>query len=341
MKNRILFFWGIIMLTKISQGQEYILFEKQQSLNHKMIVPGIFLSQNDVLLKHGDTTLTVFNFYFYNDKTDVWGLDLKALEDSQKDISLLRNDVLICAVPLIKPGEQLQYIKLTPAELEKLKIISIKELLLNTVPSLFTHVTTRKASMPSLKSLKYDLIIKDGTDYFKVIQPVLVSQFIIYSAEWYFPNHFKDGVLNASYPNYIKTYNMQDFDKIDNEVRRSFIWRELQNRIYVSKIENIKAYHPIYHYWEFPGRGARRFSIKDRIFDQAHPGLGSFDFLPKIGVLNCTLYFYLQRETHGEMAECCENHPTSLKITSINSLNPETFYSKYRDSFPKNIRFIE
>lgn len=195
---------------------------------------------------------------------------------------------------------------------------------------LYTHVTSRAFTMPALKTIEYNLIIKEGKEYFKVEQPVLVVYNLIGNDLWYFPNQFKDGLLNVSY-RYTKRYHLSDFTKIRNETKNDFIWKELHDRTYIADVSNQNDFKfPIFEYWEFPNGDSKSIILNPKELKQYHSGLGSFSLLPHVGIVNCTLDYYLK-------GRILFNQKSNFKITSINTLTPERFGELYRSRLPKTI----
>lgn len=329
----------LILFSSISQAQQTIVFEKQLGIQKKRVLPNLWLFQNDINLVAQDTTLSIFNLYYSPDSTTTYGLNLPALLESKTDVKKLMNDILITAIPLVKPGEKLSFTKLSTTEIKNLNIADHTKLLSQAIPVLYSNITSRNYSLPSIKTMQYDLVIKVKNEYLKVNQPVVVLYYIIYPENAYFPNQFKDGVLNVGRLSFAKEYAYKDFEKIASEVKQSYIWNELTGRVYIAKIDTSYSLNPIYHYWEFLGRGPRMFSIKNRTIGRGQPVLGNFQFLEKVGIINCTLDFFLKSKWAQNMGECCWNEPASFKIISINSLDPKVFRERYKKMIAQPFRF--
>lgn len=124
MKFKIITTICLVTTSLLSYGQQYILFERQITLNQKKLTTNIFLSQNESKLKSNDTTLFIFNYYFSSDTSGNPPLNIKQLEKNNQNLQFLGNDVLITAVPLIKPGDQLKLTRITSKDFSMLDLFS-------------------------------------------------------------------------------------------------------------------------------------------------------------------------------------------------------------------------
>jgi hypothetical protein len=316
-----------------STAQEYILFEKHKGINSKEVSAGLMLAQNNIELKVGDTSLTIFNFYYTPQYTTVFdnlGKKIPALLDEVK------NKILVSAVPLIKPGEQLQLKKLSESEFNQLNIINNNQLFERSVIDLNKHFYPRKYSMPALKTLQYQLIIKEGANFYLVIQPTLVSQFILGASLWFFPNEFINGVLNTNPA--VKMYQFKDIEVIEKELMsnkdRTILFPKITNKIYVSGIDEKSGFkRPVFSYWEYHDGGVESTLFNIPKLHEANLGLGSFSFLQDIGIINCTLDAYLKRKI-------LYNQKQTFNIISINGQSLEQFKETYKNSLPKSSGLI-
>lgn len=325
----LLIFWSTICCS-----QKNILFQKHHGLNTTKISSKISLSQNQVVLKSADTTLHIFNFYFSSDSLTVSNLNYKELVANHKEQAYLPNDVVITAVPIILKGDTLRYKKLNKTDIGASEVVSNQELLKIYFDKLYVHATSREFSMPSLKTLAYNLIIQDGDEYFMVAQPVLLVSHFVSADLWYFPNEFKSGVLNASH-RFSKTYRMDDFERMNAESPYAFVWRQLFDRIYISEVENENLFGlRMFHYWELLNGDTESIYSETKDLKQYHPGLGSFSFIPKIGIVNCTLDYYLKGKILFDQQ--CE-----LEAVSINGLTPNSFGKAFISKQPQLIRTEE
>jgi len=316
-------------------NQEFIVFERKTGLNSKQVHSNLFLSQTDVVLKSGDTTVRIFNYYYSSEKEWIGPLNVKSLYENTQHLKSLANDVLITAVPLINPGDTLLRTKITEKELLSLNVVSPDQMLKNALPLLYTHATSRDFSMPALKTIQYKLIIKEGNQYYKITQPILVVYNLICNDLWYFPNEFKDGILTVS-DRYIKKYNISDFERMRNETgNNGFLWKKLYDRTYISNVSDDNDFNArVFSYWEFPNGDVQSISLKPKVLRQYHPGLGSFSLLPKIGIVNCTLDYYLKNQI-------LFNQRSSFQIISVNSRIPKEFGALLKRALPKAIKGSE
>ncbi len=316
-----------------SIAQEYILFEKHNGLNSKEISAGLILSQNNIELKVGDTILAIYNWYYTPQNAAVWK------DIGRKPVVLLdevMNKTLITAVPIIKPGEQLQLKKLSESEFNQLNIINNNQLFERSVIDLNKHFYPRKYTMPPLKTLQYQLIIKDGTNYYLVVQPTLVSQFILGASLWYFPNEFINGVLNTNPA--VKMYQFKDIEMIEKELMskkdRTLLFPKITNKIYVSSVDEKSGFkRPVFSYWEYHDGGVESTLFNIPKLHEANLGLGSFSFLQDIGIINCTLDAYLKKKI-------LYNQKQTFNIISINGQSLEQFKETYKNSLPKPSNII-
>ena len=313
--KKIIFVSLVIALfsTRVVKAQEYLVFERQKGINKKKIVHNLSLSQNEVELNSGDTILNIFNWYF-----------------TLKDNNELLNQVIVTATPLIRPNDQLNLKKISKGEYNSLNILNAKALLERSLTDLKKHLGTRTNLMPPLKTISLGLIIKDDSAYYMVQQKVLVSQFTVITAPWYFPNEFKNGVLNIN--TQTKTYQLSEIRQIETEMKQKKLsynfLNKIYNKIYVSSVNNnfgINA--PIYNFWEFPNDDVESSLLNLPQLHEFNLGLGSFDFLPNIGVINCSLDVYLKNTI-------LFNQKPQFNITNINSISLKLFKEQYNNSLP-------
>lgn len=341
MKKVIIIFLFIILQHTSWSQESYLIFEKHIGINKEIISPNLFVSQNDIQLKKKDTTMQIFNFLYTTDRLKFkWG-DINSSLKKFDDYKATLSNILITAVPLIKPGEKLILKKLNRKELALLKITTHKNLLEKSLPDLYVHFTEHSNNMPSLKTLDLGLIIKDGDNYFKVQQKVLTTKYILYYTQAYFPNQFKDGSLIipndyslVSNKPFLKTYQLTDIQKMLNELKGTLIINEIYDKIYLSSViemPNLKEY--IFNFWEFPNGDVESIFLNPVKLKQYHPGLGSFSFLNKIGVINCSLDFYLYNKV-------LFNQKETFEIITINSLILEKFKENYNSSISKSQKVI-
>ncbi|WP_316792835.1 hypothetical protein [Pedobacter frigoris] len=285
-------------------------------------------------MKSGDTTLHLFNYYFTSHPKDLTPLNVKELSKSIQGLKYVYNDILVTAVPIIKPGDTLKYTQIDPQKISSLTIIDKLALLKQAIAPIYAHATTRNFEMPALKTLEYNLIIKQGKQYFKISQPVLVVYNLICNNMIYFPNQFKDGILTAS-DKYSKGYNMGDFKEIADETKNAFIWKELENRTYLSEtVRNNPFNLKIFSYWEFLNADVESIKLNPAVLKQYHPGLGSFDLLPKVGIVNCTMDYYLT-------GKILFNQKSRFKIMTVNGKTPQSFGKLYQPERSNEIKAVE
>src|SRR5690606_13033558 len=128
-----------------------------------------------------------------------------------------------------------------------LKIETNDLLLKKAATAIYAHINNNPYP-PMLKTLGYHLIIKEGDNYFKVEQPVFTEYNIVYTDAWYFPNQYKEGVLNIAYPPYNKMYDMLELRKTA-ALQYGHVRRQLAGRTYLSTIDTSFSSKPIFHYW--------------------------------------------------------------------------------------------
>ncbi|RZL45960.1 MAG: hypothetical protein EOP00_16445 [Pedobacter sp.] len=318
----------LLSFSILAKSQQYLVFEKQNGINSKFVINGLSVSQNDIELKNADTTLTIYNWYYKGEKTKLINQLAKRFSEIRKNEEL-KNDIIFTAVPIIKQGEKLIKQKITKREFDELNKVSDTTLLKNSIADLYLHLTTRNYDMPSLKTLEYGLIIKDGNDYFKVLQNVLFVKQIAVAGYWYYPNQFRDAVLSI-HPWFVKTYKMADFDQFKKDVDNmpTRIKDEIKGRIYCANVDKNSSFEKyIFSFWEYPYDDVQSIYQHPKKLKQYHPGLGSFDFIQNIGVLNCTMDYYLKNKV-------LYNQKSNLKIEMINGLPFKKFVAEYNEKFP-------
>ncbi|MGF1924803.1 MAG: hypothetical protein ACQUHE_11540 [Bacteroidia bacterium] len=326
---KILFTLFIVSLTLKVDAQKYIVFERHHGINKHEFIPGLQVSHNEVQLQALDTNLFIFNWYFTPKEGFKWsgiGRNLTSINDD------IANQILITAVPLIIPKETLALRKLSLDEYKMLEITSKEQILERTLEDFHVHFTQNKNIMPPLKTLEYGLIIKDKEQYYMVRQKVLVSQFLLRGDDWYFPNEFRSGVLNTN--TQIKTYQLNDILAIEKEMRPKQIpYRYLDkiyNRIFVSSINKSQEFNEfVFNFWEYLSDDAVSSLLNLTTLHDFNLGLGSFEFLPNVGIINCTLDACIKKKISY-------NQKSYFKIRSVNSLSLKDFQNLYKNSAPPN-----
>jgi len=324
----------VLLSFNVSLAQQYILFEKFKGVNKTQLGPDLYLFQNNIELQNRDTTLSIFNLYFSIDTLKTYGLQLKLLGEAQKDINKLENDILVTLIPLTKPGEKLRFKKLSRNDIRSLSILSNQDLLSKAVNALSLKLNNNRLS--ALRSLDYNLIIKEGNDYYSIEQTVYLEFNIIYIARSFLPNEYKDGVLNIAKPPYNKTYTWSDIEKF-GPLSYQHVWEQLGNRNYISSIDESYSRKPIFHFWKLTRNSSNLVDINRKIVYPGFEGLNNFYFLEKVGIINCNVdvfYSVRKKESHGE--------PMKMDIAFINSLPPIAFQVAIAKYFkPKGITIIE
>lgn len=315
-------------------SQKAILFDRTKGYSNTLILPGIFLSQNEAEVKRGDTTINIFNFYFSSDTLNTHPLNADKVYKNDQ-LTTLYNDIVISAIPIVTPGTKLKLKQISEETYKNMKVMSKEGMLRFVLPSLRTHATTRQHQMPSLKYSDFSLIIKHNGVYYQVEHPVFVTTNLVCNDQWYFPNQFRDGILNVN-EEFTKSYDISYFTNIARETKRQdFVERELTARIYLSKINRdnpFKMY--VFDYWEFLNGDSQSIHMNLQKLKQYHPGLGSFSFLPKVGVINCTLDYYLTGKIRV-------NQQVTYDHIILNRLSPQQFERSFKTGERNMIRSIE
>lgn len=299
-----------------SYSQEFVLFSRHQGIPWKKITPQIILSENEVTVGAKDTTVSIFNLYYTSDSTRLYHLQSKDLKLQKNGLKALSNDILITLVPLVSPGESLRLKKITNNEFKKLNVVSHTQLLSKALPKLYAHATQDLYTMPSLKSREYHLVIQENGNHYLVEQPVISVIHLICADNWYFPNQFKEGIISVA-QSHMKAYTIGDIRNIQTESNNNLETRkQVYNRIYFSGMDKTSVPGlSVYNYWEMLNDDAWSIKVIKGDIKQYHPGLGSFSFLPKIGIVNCTLDYYLKGEIRY-------NQRNNFKIQSVNGFSP-------------------
>lgn len=299
-------------------AQEYIVFEEQKGAHNSKPLQGLNMSLNHVELAAGDTCLSLYNWYL----SPKAGFNWKLLSPQLSILSQkLLNNLVIVAVPLTNTKEN--YKKLSYKQLQQLKIISNDTLIKRLLVDLNKHMQPRTALMPALKTLKYGLIVKRGKVHYLVQNPVLVTQFIVSHERTYFPNEYRNGTL-AINPNNA-TYSFETIDKLDKELRKKELprkWLEkIVNRIYLSKIDVHHQFNrPVFSFWEYPNDDvvSSLFPLKE--LHEFNLGLGSFQYVDGIGIINATLDTFLKHQISFQQTPY-------FNIKQINGLNLADYIS--------------
>jgi len=315
----------LLFLNEASNAQKYIVFERQKGFNKREFKPGLQLSQNEISLKAADTNLFIFNWYYTPNIAFRWSSLDPSLTTVHDGIA---NRILITAVPLIAPKENLEVRKLSVAEFKTLKIISQETLLTQTLKDFYVHLNQRKNQMPPLKTIELGLVIKENNHYYMVKHKLLVSQFILRGDNWYFPNEFKNGVLNIN-PE-IKTYQLDEILAFEKDMRKKKIpnsyLEKIYNKIYVSSVQKSEEFNNLtFKFWEYLNDDVVSSLLNIPKLYEFNLGLGSFEFLADVGIINCTLDAYLKKQISF-------NQTQFLKIITINSLNLKDFQNLYRNA---------
>ncbi|MES2827094.1 MAG: hypothetical protein V4687_03030 [Bacteroidota bacterium] len=315
--NKLLGITLLILSVSSARAQDYILFKRTGGLKWQNVNSNTLLRQIEVLTNKGDTSLSIFNLYFTSDSVRFRSLQIQSQSPKAGITEPINNDILITIVPLVSPGKTLDLKEISAEEFKSIKVLSHDQILGAVIPKFKLHADRKIYTLPSLKSLKYQLVIQEGKKFFVVKQKVLFVSQLICADTWYFPNQFKEAIFPFS-SRFMKAYSVKDIDRFRDGFGDDVIIRQqVQNRIYYSgPSTNNELGLPVYNYWEILNDDA--FSIKFMITDleQYHPGLGSFSFLPKMGIVACTLDYYLTGVIKLDQ-------PLNFKISSINRLSPQ------------------
>lgn len=333
MINKTLLLFIFLLAGLFANGQEYIVFEQQNSLNHKAVAEELSLSQNDVVIKSGDTTVQIFNL-FYSSSAILykWSKVSQSLAKFE-DLKLPAiNNILLTAVPLIKPNEQLTLKKLTQKEFSALKIATDSSLIKDALPDLVTLLSGKWYNPPSLKTWQYGLVIKNNGEYYQVQQKVLVTKYTIAYTDAYFPDQFLRGLLvytdvplSSTSKQIIKPYRYAEIQKILAQMKSTQLTVDVYDKTYISSVSNISGLKtPVFNYWEFPyyNGDVQSIQLNPSRIAQYHPGLGSFAYLKDIGIINCSLDYHFKKKIAYDQS-------LNFKIVAINSLPLNKFVALY------------
>lgn len=293
---KILCIFIVLLTISISvYSQEYIIFEEKNTINSREVVSGLNLSLNNINLMAGDTSINLYNWFF----SPQLGFKWKSVSANLSILSpKLLNNLIIVAVP-INQNEQKNYRKLSIQELKELKIISIDSLLERALHDLNRHMQPRTVLMPPLKTLQYGLILKRNNAFYLVHSPILVAYFVVSHEPTYFPNEFRNGVLSINQKN--ANYDYKTISDIEKELRRNKLphkWLEkIVNRIYLSHVDTTSSFHkPIFSFWEYPDEDVISSLLNLKQLHEFNMGLGSFQFIDGIGVVNATLDTFIKHK---------------------------------------------
>ncbi|RZK13700.1 MAG: hypothetical protein EOO43_17505 [Flavobacterium sp.] len=320
--NQILLLLLIILSFALTaKGQDNILFEREVGVNPKSIYSGLISLQTEIQLHANDTARHIFNLYFKSNGQFKWRNHIKGLSPENNFYDKY-NEIIITAVPIIPPGQNLKLIEINAGDLLKSSLISNVELLKRAGAAFFADLNRRQYSMPPLNSLSYGLIIKENGKYFKVNMPVMVSFNYVSEDFQYYPLQYNSGSLSARGLG-TKTFRRSDFDGYlkaasgyGTDIRFNVAYRTYPSKV----IADNEFSDLIYLYWEFQPYTEVQVP-KDR--PQELPGLGSFYFLRNVGVINCTMDHFFHKKIKVDQT------PT-LIIDRINYVDLKAFQKEHR-----------
>ncbi|WP_199118586.1 hypothetical protein [Pedobacter sp. ASV28] len=299
-------------------SQEYIVFEEQKGANSRELLQGLKLSLNSVELDSGDTSITLYNWFF----SPQVGFNWKSLSPSLSILSQkLLNNLVIVAAPIGQTERRKSFRKLSAQELEKLEVITIDTLLGRSLLDLNKHTLPRTVYMPPLKTIQYGLIVKRGQDFYLIQSPILITYFVVSYEPVYFPNEFRNGTL-AINPNNA-TYDFKTIDNIEKEFRKKELphkWLEkIVDRVYLSNIDlMVPLNKSIFSFWEYPNEDVMSSLLNLKNLHEFNMGLGSFQYIDGIGIVNATLDTFLKHKILFQQKPY-------FKIKNINGMELDKF----------------
>ncbi len=297
-------------------SQEYIVFKRQKGFNKATLSGMIEMSQNHVETASADTVVDIYNYYFTSNSEMIPLLTL--IEDERKDslLTRIKADLVVSAVVVRKMGGVVLTKVLSKDEVKKLDTFSEQQVLETFYGYATKQMGSRSPGMRYNRMLQYKLIINDGEKYILIDQPVLLTCYLVGKAEWYFPNEYRAGFLNAS-PEFLKFYTLLDFKKVINESPDN-VWKQFHDRVFAYKKDETNDFgFPLFYYWELLN-GDAGYMIRSLYYKNYHLGLGTFSLLPKVGIVSCSL-----RSSISETVM-----PTDIsnyKIQAINGVTPSEF----------------
>lgn len=299
-----------------SYSQEYIIFKKQKGFNKTAVLREIDLSQNYVQSEFPDTIIDIYNYYFTSNHDVLPQLGSFEIEQQNSQLTHLAVDFVVSAVVARKTGTDVSTKVLSKDEVSKLNVFSQQQFLETFYAKAKHQMGSRKPGMPFNRTLEYKLIIHDGDRYLLIDQPVLLTWYLVCATDWYFPNQFQAGVLNAS-PKFVKFYRLSDFTKIISESPYKVL-KQFHDRVYPFKKDDVNDFgFSLFSYWEYLNADAG-YMISSLFYKNYHLGLGTFTLLPKVGIVSCSLRSSIL-ETN--MPTDISNH----KILAINGVKPIEF----------------
>ncbi len=318
MKTLIIFLLSMIYIS--ANSQEYIVFEEQTGVNNRDLLKGLTLSNNNVELVAEGTSINLYNWLF----SPQAGFSWETLSPSFSTLSKkLLNNLVIVAVPL--QTNQKSYRELSQKVLDSFNIITTDTLLARSLLDLNKHMLGRTAQMPALKTIAYGLIIKKNNIYYLVDGPILITQFITTYEPSYFPNDFRNGSLAINPENNI--YDFETIDQIRRELREKNFpqkWLEkIVNRIYLAKVDKSTAFKTaVFSFWEYPNDDVESSLLNLKKLHEFNLGLGSFQYVDGVGIINATLDTFLKRKI------LFQQEPY-FSIKRINNLSLANFLSDF------------
>jgi len=287
-----------------AQKGTYIIFEERAAFD-TIKFGGMKLLYNHVQLYNNENKprLEVLNLYFSKDNFKAAEFDGKTFSEAATDYQKLTNDVLITLTPL---GDSLQdkLIKVSTKALSNMTIMKPEELLQEAIKNLhscFSENDMRRDAKPGIiKTLKYKLLIKKGNAYYLVKTPILTEYYLIDKASYLYPSQYHYGEINVQSPGLTSYVSGQDVFEIlqqhtSSTTNNYYPIRTVSRRTYLSNVQRKDSCN-IYTYWTYPG------------FTNDMVGIGKFQFIEGVGIVNGTYGTYLRKNFMVEM----ENNPSAV-----------------------------
>ena len=314
-----------------AQTAKYILYDDSGKFDLTNIAGVKLLSTHIILSKDGteEKWFNIFNLYYTTNNFKPFGLDRQALAKSFDDFHEFKNDVLVTMSPLTDGLEKNQT-KLSPADLNKLTILSYADLLQEAIKALYLSFSVndikREYSTRPIKTLQYKLLIKRNGDYFRVNCPVLVEFYLIDAESNLFPDGYHYGEINLASEQQTTYVSGTIVDSILHKnpsgTNNSYYPRRFIGRRTYPSARIRKDSCDVYTYWTYP------------IGLDGVMGIGRFQFIPGIGVINGTYTSYFDKNfiTHLEnniiKPSDDYNGPFLMKVKSINGITLKAFEKK-------------
>ncbi|WP_142685324.1 hypothetical protein [Chitinophaga polysaccharea] len=356
-----------LLFTGNLKAIEYILYDADKEGNNMPLDPFRFYFNEAEIVRNSDGLIwNIYNIYFTASDFESRNFSPTEFLHAYDDYKQLRTDILISITPLYLNNKDKKVIELkNKAALDTINFISPGQLLQRSIRNLYAAdfasdneclpENVKRSMNARIKSLDYKLVIKERGKYYLIDNDILTEFYYIYASNFVFPNEIKGygGIYLPEESQYFTPgYIWDTLPKERGGLGLNERWKNYQLqtcfKTYCASADSLGSLN-LFNYWIYgtpPPFGTPKF-INYKKFIQVRPyivrnGIGSFQFFPRIGILNGNYDFYLNDDLRNRKTDGIDKDPLvfSFSIKTINNKPVRDFINWYKKEFPPKFRGI-